>query len=213
MHKKITTSVVVVVAVAMLVIAGVVAYQKMIQPSVTETQANGPVFEGALVNIASTTLTLKADSGEEKSFICTPSTVITSQESDGGAGIVFAQLSVGDVMSVTAQAKNPTMAKAIEIMPAASSTPTDATAFILTGTILERNATSTTILLATNDPVLALTPTKISIATTKETQFLTLVASGQIGKPESALATGQLVRIYGYEKGAKRTATRILLVR
>lgn len=201
---------------ALLVVGvGIFAYKNLPAPQ-EQSVVEGPSIVGGLVQIGSTTvaktITVKAQNGEEKTFELPRTIPVTSQVQDGEVGRTYTELNIGDVLSVFANAKKPGVAKMIEIIPIASSTPANTTAVSISGTVVSRTPSSITIKPLTDGPLMATTNTSVTFTITTATQFLTKVLGGQTGKSQSAVVPGAAVAVVGFAVDGKNTASVVTLV-
>jgi len=182
-------------AVVLVVAAGVYAYYYKTGVAPMSTEQPEP-FMGGLVQINTTTLTVKAADGTEKVIPYSPKTRVISQVQSGEVGRTALQLGVGDIVSFVA-GKDGMPVSGIELIPVAEVVRSEGSV-VVSGTIVERTA-SGIVVRPPEGPAMSIVNinTDVAVAMPSTTVLLTQVLGGEEGKSADALIPGIAVKVFG----------------
>jgi hypothetical protein len=193
------------------VIAGILIYKSL--PAIERPPADTekPIIVGGLVGIGPSTITVKAKDGTEMEFIASSKTPVFSQVKEGEAGRVYEQLSVGDVLAVTADASG-TRARKLEILPVGRAPVSGEYSVMLTGTVVSVGTSSLVIRLPAPNPAMAVIAADLPVRIDEDTDVLTRVLGIQTGKALREFAPGAQVSVEGTSDNQGIAARSILLL-
>lgn len=192
MNKKNMT---IAAGVALALVAGVLAYKSLTMQGPVDPAAEGPVIVGGLVGIDPAAIVVKAADGTEMKFFASSKTPVMSPVKEGETGKAFEQLSVGDVLAITADG-NGAVARKIEIVPAGQAAP-GAQALVLRGTLVNAAGRSFVVRPFAPNEALASTVSDITVEVREGTEVRTLVLGGQTGKALQEVVPGAQVSVWG----------------
>lgn len=189
--------------------AGVLAYNSLTMQKSLDVPTEGPVIVGGLVGIGPSTITVKATDGTEMTFAGSYKTRVISQVKEGEVGKVYEQLSVGDVLAVTADFDG-TRAKKIEILPIGRSPSSSQPPVALTGTVVSVASTSLVVRPVAPNPAMAATIADVLVQVGRDTDVLTEVLGTQTGKALREIRPGAKVSVWGTRSEQGMAADSIL---
>lgn len=187
-------------AVVLVVVAGVYAqyYKGGVVPVSTE---QSELFVGGLVQINTTTFTVKAADGTERIIPYSSKTRVISQVQSGEVGRTAMQLGVGDIVSFVS-GKDGMPVSGIELIPVAEVVRPEGSV-VVSGTVVERTA-SGIVVRPPEDPVMPMVNIHMEVtAAMSSAVLLTQVLGGEEGKSADALVPGVAVKVFGIKTGDK----------